>query len=182
MKARDRLGAVDHKRAARLNGDVAIAGGGPQRPAAVDFRVAGSIDARRQQFQRAALHAVELPRGGCTVAQVDTRAAGQAVHAQHRTVRIQHRRPRQRQAVARRQADAAYPLAAGVHPARHRQAAAVDRQVDVVGAQRIADRQAALLDLEAARPEHAPAPATPRRGARMSRLPARSGTAVPPAS
>ncbi|KAG0779030.1 hypothetical protein G6F22_010874 [Rhizopus arrhizus] len=78
---RDRLGAVDHKRAARLNGDVAIAGGGPQRPAAVDFRVAGSIDARRQQFQRAALHAVELPRGGCTVAQVDTRAAGQGQHA-----------------------------------------------------------------------------------------------------
>ncbi|MNS19738.1 hypothetical protein D3C72_514620 [compost metagenome] len=176
---RDGLGAVYRDRAARLDGDVAIRGGGTRHPAAVVGRVASGVNTRRKQVQGAARHTVVLPRarsrrGRRAVAQINARAAGKrqhattriqlhhgavgrvddlavAIHAQHRSMRVQHRVRRQGQAIARGHADPAHALAAGVHPAGHGQAAAVDRQVDVVGAQRIAQRQAALLDLETAR-------------------------------
>ena len=151
-----------------------------QLPAGVNRDViAGAVrvdNPRGVQLQGATVAPV-IAGGVGAVAQVDTRAVGQgqlavagaqhhngavgrvndlaiAVHPQLRAVGIEYCAAIQGQAVLGRQVDIADPLAAGVHPSGHPQAAVVHRHIDGVGLDVIADDQVALLELEATRTVH----------------------------
>ena len=152
---RNRTRALDSQLPTGINGDVIAA------------------HARRVEFQRATVAAVIAGRGSSTVTQVDARPLGQgqlalaraedhdgavrriddlavAVHPKLAAMGIEHRRAVQAQALLGGQVYAAHALAAGIHQAGHAQAAIVDRDVDAVGLDVIADGQVALLELEAA--------------------------------
>ncbi|KAF1068319.1 MAG: hypothetical protein GAK39_03517 [Variovorax sp.] len=151
---RDRLRALDHDAARGLDGDVVGAAARcVERHRAVVLRGAGhaQVHARAAGDRERAAAGIELDDRA--VGRVDRLAV--AVAPQHAGAGIEHRRARERHAVARGQPDAAGLLAAGVDAARDREPAAVDREVDLARLKLVADHEVAALELEAAHAEGA---------------------------
>ena len=148
-------------------------GAGDRNPAAgvdIDVVARGTAQARRIESHRAVAgaraghaqvhaHAVGQHQSAAARVDLDDGAVGRldrlpvAVLAQHAGAGIEHGAAGQGDAPVGGQADTAGLLAAGIDPARYRQAAVVDRDVDLAGLELVADDQVALLELEAAAAE-----------------------------
>ncbi|MNK61151.1 hypothetical protein D3C87_803050 [compost metagenome] len=157
---RDALRALDGGRAGDVHRHVVVAA--PRRVqreraarcAVVALRRAhgrarAQVDGRAAAQRQRAVRAREVDDGA--VRAVDDLAV--AVHAQAGGVRVE--RAVHREVALGREADRAHLEAAGVDAAVHREAAAVERDLDHARLHFVADGEVALLDLEAARAGHA---------------------------